>query len=193
MKYKRDRQDAFTGLEAALILIAFVIVAAVFAYVILGAGFTTTQKSQEVVHSGVATASSTLQLAGDVYGISEDMVGMTLFNFSVSIAPGGTAIDFDRVSITYSNETALETLTPVEGRQAYSVPAGYWAITSISGETGSSNNLLEKGEQFAIAVHPVSGAPKNSVITIEVKPGTGSTVAIKRTAPSALKVVNKLY
>ena len=31
--------DAFTGLEAAIVLIAFVVVAAMFAYVILGAGF----------------------------------------------------------------------------------------------------------------------------------------------------------
>jgi len=39
--------DAFTGLEAAIVLIAFVVVAAVFSYVVLGAGFFTTQKSQE--------------------------------------------------------------------------------------------------------------------------------------------------
>jgi len=42
-------EDAFTGLEAAIVLIAFVVVAAVFSYVVLGAGFFTTQKSQEVV------------------------------------------------------------------------------------------------------------------------------------------------
>jgi flagellin FlaB len=44
--------DAFTGLEAAIVLIAFVIVAAVSAYVVLGAGFITMQKSQEVIYSG---------------------------------------------------------------------------------------------------------------------------------------------
>ncbi len=32
---------AFTGLEAAIVLIAFVVVAAVFSYVMLGAGFFT--------------------------------------------------------------------------------------------------------------------------------------------------------
>ena len=33
---------AFTGLEAAIVLTAFVVVAAVFSYVVLGAGFFTT-------------------------------------------------------------------------------------------------------------------------------------------------------
>ncbi|HII80929.1 MAG TPA: flagellin, partial [Methanosarcina sp.] len=56
----------FTGLEAAIVLVAFVVVAAVFSYVMLGAGFYTTQKSQEVVHTGVAQASSSVELSGDI-------------------------------------------------------------------------------------------------------------------------------
>ncbi|WP_421909142.1 archaellin/type IV pilin N-terminal domain-containing protein [Methanolacinia petrolearia] len=31
--------EGFTGLEAALVLVAFIVVATVFSYVILGAGF----------------------------------------------------------------------------------------------------------------------------------------------------------
>ena len=59
-------ENGFTGLEAAIVLIAFVVVAAVFSYVMLGAGFFTTQKSQEVVHTGVTQASSSLAPSGDV-------------------------------------------------------------------------------------------------------------------------------
>ena len=55
-------EKGFTGLEAAIVLIAFVVVAAVFSYVMLGAGFFTTQKSQEVVHTGVTQASSSVEL-----------------------------------------------------------------------------------------------------------------------------------
>ena len=40
-----ENEDAFTGLEAAIVLIAFVVVASVFSYVVLGAGFFTTQKA----------------------------------------------------------------------------------------------------------------------------------------------------
>ncbi|MDD3977537.1 MAG: flagellin, partial [Methanomicrobium sp.] len=48
---KINKEEAFTGLEAAIVLIAFVVVAAVFSYVVLGAGFFTTQKSQEVIYT----------------------------------------------------------------------------------------------------------------------------------------------
>ena len=66
--YNRFLKDekGFTGLEAAIVLIAFVVVAAVFSYVMLGAGFFTTQKSQEVVHTGVTQASSSIAPSGDV-------------------------------------------------------------------------------------------------------------------------------
>ncbi len=70
MSMKNRNEDGFTGLEAAIVLIAFVVVAAVFSYVVLGAGFFTTQKSQQVVHAGVTQAASNIVVKGNVYGIS---------------------------------------------------------------------------------------------------------------------------
>ncbi|MDD3407298.1 MAG: flagellin, partial [Methanomicrobium sp.] len=64
-----SKEEGFTGLEAAIVLIAFVVVAAVFSYVVLGAGFFTTQKSQEVIYTSVDQASSSVEILGDVYGI----------------------------------------------------------------------------------------------------------------------------
>jgi archaellum component FlaF (FlaF/FlaG flagellin family) len=57
---KINTSDAFTGLEAAIVLIAFVVVAAVFAYVVLGAGFFTTQKAQETIYKSVEQSTSNL-------------------------------------------------------------------------------------------------------------------------------------
>jgi len=112
----KTSEHAFTGLEAAIVLIAFVIVAAAFSYVVLGAGFFTTQKSQEVVHTGVAQASSTLEITGNVYGVAPGATGqmtdsISLVNFSVALAPGGTPLDFDKVVLVFSNQSSLVTLT----------------------------------------------------------------------------------
>jgi flagellin FlaB len=52
------KEAAFSGLEAAIVLIAFVVVAAVFSYVMLGAGFFATSKSQEVTYSGIKQTTS---------------------------------------------------------------------------------------------------------------------------------------
>src|SRR5512133_745796 len=101
--FKND--NAFTGLEAAIVLIAFVVVAAVFSYVVLGAGFYTTQKSQEVVHTGVQSAGSNMQIVGNVYGVGTQGDTITRVNFSIALAPGGTPIDFEKLVIVYSNAT----------------------------------------------------------------------------------------
>jgi flagellin FlaB len=64
----RKDKRAFTGLEAAIVLTAFVVVAAVFSYVVLNAGFFTTQKSKEVIHTGIEQATSSAELSGNVIG-----------------------------------------------------------------------------------------------------------------------------
>ena len=116
MKLKNN-SDGFTGLEAAIVLIAFVVVAAVFSYVVLGAGFFTTQKSQEVVHTGVAQASSTLDVVGNVYGTGSggSATQVDFIQFSIGLAPGGTAVDFSQVTMTYSDATNLVVLEQTPG------------------------------------------------------------------------------
>src|SRR5512137_1027100 len=84
--------DAFTGLEAAIVLIAFVVVAAVFSYVVLGAGFYTTQKSQETVYKSVEQATSNIQMVGNVYGLaSVPASGINKIQFSIALTPGAPA------------------------------------------------------------------------------------------------------
>ena len=61
-------KKGFTGLEAAIVLTAFIVVAAVFSYMVLGAGFFSTEKAKEVVHTGVEKATSSADIAGDVIG-----------------------------------------------------------------------------------------------------------------------------
>jgi flagellin FlaB len=96
-------EDAFTGLEAAIVLIAFVVVAAVFSYVVLGAGFFTTQTAQATVHTGVAQASSSLEVVGNVMGISNAGTQLSYANMSVALTAGGTAMDLNQMVISYTD------------------------------------------------------------------------------------------
>jgi len=183
----------FTGLEAAIVLIAFGVVASVFSYVVIGSGFFATQKSQEVIHSGLQQVSSTLMLAGSVYGVGTPGGTIDTVNFSLTVTAGGTPIDMEKVVITYHDADHLETLTPVPGYFSSSTTPGTWAVTVRENNAGAENNLLEKGEQFTISVHPVTGIAKNTEFAIEVKPSGGATLEIRRTAPSAIYPVNLLY
>jgi len=194
MSSSRYNDEGFTGLEAAIVLIAFVVVAAVFSYVVLGAGFFTTQKAQETVHTSVQQASSTLEIVGNVYGSGASVTAGNIdtINFTVALAPGGTAVDFSKVVLTYSNATVLETLNqtyPVSG----ALSAGHWGVTSINNDVGTNNRLLEAGEQFQIAAKPTNAIYPNDRFTIEVKPAVGAAFDITRTVPGGLNQVNLLY
>jgi archaeal flagellin FlaB len=88
-------QKGITGLETAIILIAFVVVAAVFAYTVLSAGLFSTQKSQEAVYSGLQETQNTLVVKGGVLSQAEAKDTddcETVAHFS-GVADNGTVAD----------------------------------------------------------------------------------------------------
>ena len=62
------KRRGMTGLETAIILVAFVITAAAFAFVVLNMGFLTAEKAQSVISSGMSEASSALLVDSGVIG-----------------------------------------------------------------------------------------------------------------------------
>jgi flagellin FlaB len=159
----------------------------------LGAGFFTTQKAQETVHTSVQQASSTLEIVGNVYGTGSGSSSMSNINFSVALAPGGTPVDFSKVTMTFSNATVLETLTQKAGVPTTGVGAGQWGVVAVQNDVGTKNQLLEPGEQFEITAMPTNPIYANDKFTIEVKPSVGAAFDITRSAPGGLNVVNLLY
>jgi len=91
------------GVESAIVMIAFVIVAAALAFVVLNMGFATTQKAKTTIISSLGEASSSLEIAGKVTGIgctqsSADISCTTTEVLNVTsvplkIAAGGDAIN----------------------------------------------------------------------------------------------------
>jgi len=188
-----ETENAFTGLEAAIVLIAFVIVAAAFSYVVLGVGFFTTQKAQETVHTSVQQSSSTLEIIGSVYGTNSASNSIRYINFTVALAPGGTPVDFSKVTLTYSNATTIETLGQVSGSYPQQPTASNWAVTKINNDIGTGNTLLEAGEQFEISAQPTNPIYPNDRFTLEIKPAVGAAFDITRSAPGGLNPVNLLF
>ena len=183
-------EDAFTGLEAAIVLIAFVVVAAVFSYVVLGAGFFTTQKSQEVVHSSVAQTSSSMEVVGDVIGVGAGNK-LTSAKITLGLSAGGGAVDFEKLVVTFSNKTVVQTLTMVDYVENGNAAAGKWLIAKRMNSDGG--NLLESREQFTISTGFPGAINPNGEFTIEVKPVIGSSLAIVRTAPEQIDAINRLF
>src|SRR5512142_1887967 len=59
----RNDERGITGLETAIILIAFVVVAAVFAFVVLSTGLFSSERGKEAVYAGLAKTRGTMELS----------------------------------------------------------------------------------------------------------------------------------
>ena len=194
------RDDAFTGLEAAIVLIAFVVVAAVFAYVVLGAGFFTTQKSQETIYKGIEQASSNIQIVGQVYGTSSSVssnLGVESITFTIGLAPGSPSQDLTKMRIVWSNETSGPTTYTWVGEMG---ELNYGKFMALDARSGASLTSLVAGNQTVINFSAIQGDPpnsnvagKNSVMTIEIRPAVGAPIPFTRTVPNTISGVMALY
>jgi flagellin FlaB len=197
MKRLLSREEAFTGLEAAIVLIAFVVVAAVFSYVVLGAGFFSTQKAQEAVHTGVQQASSSFEVLGDVYGVDTTGGGVQInyLNFTLGLAPGGMPIDMSKLTMVYANQSVRNDIGQASPLLPNPNPAiNNWSVARDI--NGNGNALLEGGEQMDIVVHlseSTGSIAARDQFTLEIKPIIGPALSLTRTAPGGIDPVNKLY
>lgn len=194
-KFVKD-EKGFTGLEAAIVLIVFVVVAAVFSYVMLGAGFFTTQKSQEVVHTGVAQANSSVELSGDV--IAKGDAGLTeidTVNLCMQLTSGGSSVDVAKTLIIVS----APDIKPTELKLGGTANATNFVIANKY--NSNADDLIDKFEKFdvtvdldavAAAATVATSVGANKEFTIEVKPPMGASYTIHRKAPPAIASIMTL-
>jgi len=190
MKMSKRNEDAFTGLEAAIVLIAFVVVAAVFSYVVLGAGFFTTQKAQQVVHSGVTQAASNIVVKGNVYGLSTNNQTVSAILFDIGLAAGGLPIDVSKITMTYStaNQTpSTLTFIPSGG----TIAAGQWNISQST--IANNGTLLQEGQYAQIWAMPPSDLNPRDVFDLQIAPENGASLGIERTIPAGVTPTTLLY
>lgn len=197
MKLKKLNDQGFTGLEAAIVLIAFVVVAAVFSYVVLGAGFFTTQKAQETVYAGSQQATSSFEVVGQVYGIASSTKSYIEFvRFVVGNTAGGTSMDITQMAVTYVDETNRANLVYTSDSGS-TLEADILANSTLWGikekKNGNTNNLLEKGEQFTLVIGTQTTAKPNTRFTINLLPSKGAPNALHRNVPAGLNTVNLLF
>jgi flagellin FlaB len=188
-------QRGITGIETAIILIAFVIVASVFAYVVLSAGLFSTQKAKEAIHAGLEEAKSTIEVKGNIYGRMESSILQEVY-FTVATTTGGDIIDFTPPSSgNYSN------LVVISYSDAYQIfPTVNWTLTKLN--TNGPDNLLDKNELFMITVDLTcvsANATAEQVpgpyhtFQIEIKPPVGAVLVLERTIPARVDQIVNLY
>ena len=202
----KSPENGFTGLEAAIVLIAFVVVAAVFSYVVLGAGFFTTQTAQATVHTGVAQASSSIEIVGNVMGVAvaSTPTRLTYINTSVALTAGGTPMDIQQMVISYSDtaggrnpnistNTDLSSCDHVFSDQTTSENWRWCVSQKINDLNTVPNGLLEPNEIWVLSIGMPPTAKVNKKINVNFQPAVGAVISLSRTVPGAISPVQPLY
>ena len=96
-----QHQRGITGLESAIVLIAFTVVSSVFAFAVLSTGLFSADKSRETIHKGLGEARGTLEVKGSVVIKSATTSGLT------TITDAGTPYALGKTPILHGSETIL--------------------------------------------------------------------------------------
>jgi flagellin FlaB len=178
---ERFRQEAgITGLETAIVLIAFVVVAAVFSFVVLSAGLFSSERGKETVYAGLQKTRGSMELTGGVIATTNG-TQITNLTFGVTLAAGGDQVNLDNADTTNRTVIAYIDASVTDNDLAY-------ATTEV---VGDGDKLLEPGELAEVAINLATACATcdvtaNETFWLEVKPPSGSYLVIQRTAPATM-------
>jgi flagellin FlaB len=179
-------QRGITGLETAIILIAFVVVASVFAFTVLSTGIFSSERSKETVFAGLDEVRSSLEPRGSVIAYKgtftggKDSIFKVVFivanavqgepiNLTPPYTAGGSGDDPDlssgaqyKMIVSYSDDNQFLNDVP-------------WSVTWPGYD--NSDNLLDPGEKAEITVwlaDDVTGTADTSSGGIALMDGTAT-------------------
>jgi flagellin FlaB len=190
------------GVEAAIVLIAFIIIAAALSYVVINMGFYTTQKTKETMQSGLDESLTALQLDGVVTAQTNNTTADILYILiPVKLAAGHAAEDLANgsviVSVYLPNSTLLNiydgvvstnnaTWSDLNKTLALNDNQAKFAIYN-----GNGNTVLESTEKAFLMIRLDSATTDGMLsgyqtLKIEVRTAKGAAMTVVRTAPGGM-------
>jgi flagellin FlaB len=191
------QKRGIVGIEAAIVLIAFVVIAAAFAYVIINMGFYSAQQAKSTIDKGLQEATSALVLDGFIIGLTSGTdiqylaiplklaVGRSEVDLAsntvvVSVLGDGFALSdiYDTAAVsTNSNLTALMTGTTAAKAKCY-----------IFNDDGNGDTLLKQNEKAYMVINLSAGYVLGSYskVKVEIRTSRGAALMIQRDIPGGL-------
>ncbi|MCX8167933.1 MAG: flagellin [Ignisphaera sp.] len=205
-------RKGIVGIEAAIVLIAFVVVAAALAFVALNMGFYTTQRSKEVMSAGLSQASSSLEIDGSVLAKIDTgetterpkveciviPIRLSAGQKDVDLTPNKTTIalwvvnKFGYTNIYSKSEQAISDLDNKNYDLATLCDEASEGVAIIWGPGSNGDTVLGPGEKALIVINFGKIDANNvnvesyDVIKVEIKPPIGAALTVERTVPASL-------
>jgi flagellin FlaB len=184
-------EAGITALETAIILIAFVVVASVFAFTMLSAGTFSTERGKEAIYAGLTEVQSSMEIKGGVIALAEtEGASGTVDSLVFTVA---NVLDGEAVNLS-TGDTAEVVFEYRDASQRMALGNTNWSVEWLGND--NENNLLEVGELAEVTVQltGVISTPltTNTTFVLEMKPPNGAILNLQRTTPAWLDAVNDL-
>ncbi len=186
------------GIEAAIVLIAFIIIAAALSYVVINMGFYTTQKTKETMQAGLDESLTALQLDGIVTAKTESSGYVEYLAIPVKLSAGRAAVDLGENAIVVSVYLPNATLMNIyKGAVATNETTWDALIGELGLESdeamfaiynGNNNTVLESTEKAFLMIYLGDGhrISDYETVKIEVRTAKGAALTVVRTAPGGM-------
>lgn len=179
-----------TGLDAAIITIAFAVVASVFAFAALSTGLFTTDRAKETVTAGLSEARGTIVLKGSMVataGVTGAAGTVDSLSFLVTNAAAGEPIDMTvgNTIVRYTDKFQSVNLNQT----------GEFTASQVG--SGDGDFLTETPEIFEINIPGMvallaTDLGVDQTFAPEVIPPKGAVLFIQRTLPKSLEQITTL-
>jgi len=191
------QKRGIVGIEAAIVLIAFVVIAAALAYVVINMGFYSAQQAKSTIDKGIQEATSALTIDGFITGLTNGTdiqylaipiklavgrseVDMASDTVVVSVLGDGFALSdmYDTAAVsTNSNLTALMTGTTAAKAKCY-----------IFNDDGNGDTLLKQNEKAYMVINLSADYVLGSYskVKVEIRTSRGAALMIQRDIPGGL-------
>ena len=199
MKKFLKRNRGMVGIEAAIVLIAFVIVAAAFSFMVVNMGLFATQSGKDTIQEGITEVSSPLMIDGSIYlRANSSMVNavvvplVTIGTQYVSMAQNSTEI-----TLRVGNHTALANVYEgINGTNPYT--AQFDTLVNVVGNSstgaklfignndgGSSLDSTEKGF-LVFYLNGTDEAAEGEHIYMDIRPQNSAPLSVDIFVPPNL-------
>src|SRR5208337_1056583 len=103
---RRRNKQGIVGIEAAIVLIAFVVIAAALAYVVINMGFYAAQESKSTINKGINEATSALELDDYITGLTSSTGNVTALAIPLKLAVAQQQVDMAANTVVVAVEGA---------------------------------------------------------------------------------------
>jgi len=197
----KKRSRGMVGIEAAIVLIAFVVIAASFAYVVINMGFFATQQTKSTINTGIQEATSSLEIDGFVTGLTNSSnVAITYLAIPLKLAIGQDEVDLSNSTVVVAVQDGNFSLADVYGGVYTSTdPSVTDLMANVTGAPNATCFIYNSLSSSATALQANAKAyliinlgnsygllPYTTVI-IEIRPSIGAALLIQRDIPGGLE------